>query len=52
MPDLAPEVRELISRIDTMMVRVQAAGPAGGGTLQGIPGPGRRRRDRRPRLHA
>jgi acetyl esterase len=36
MPDLAPEVQELIGRTDAMMARVQAAGPAGGGTVEGM----------------
>jgi acetyl esterase len=33
MPELAPEVTELIGRIDTMMAAVVARGPAGGGTM-------------------
>jgi acetyl esterase len=33
MPELAPEVQELIARTDAMMASVTAAGPAGGGTL-------------------
>lgn len=33
MPELDPEVHELIAQVDTMMAQVQAAGPLGGGTL-------------------
>jgi len=33
MPELAPEVQDLLVRVEAMMARVQAAGPAGGGTL-------------------
>ena len=36
MAELAPEVRELIARIDTMMAAVAAAGPVGGGTMEGM----------------
>src|SRR3954469_10170185 len=33
MPELAPEVQDLIARTDAMMAAVQAAGPLGGGTM-------------------
>ena len=36
MAELAPEIRELIAKIDAMLARVQAAGPLGGGTLEGM----------------
>jgi acetyl esterase len=36
MPDLAPEITELIARIDTMMERVLAVGPAAGGTFEAL----------------
>jgi acetyl esterase len=36
MPKLAPEVTELISRVDTMMAAVAAKGPAGGGTMDAM----------------
>ena len=34
MAELAPEVADLIERIDTMMAAVAAAGPLGGGTME------------------
>jgi len=36
MADLAPEIRELIARIDAMMERVLAVGPVGGGTFDAL----------------